>query len=303
MGEESAAMRHVEPLSSETPSTDDPAVIRAEIEQTRAEMSETIEALQDRLSPQHLVDEAKQTVHDATVGKVTTMMNSVAEKASDVGEQVQDQAQYAASYVRENPVPALLIGAGIAWLLMRGSGGSSRPVYSGYSGTKRYPVRRTGSPTSGSTSGWSETASDAAAQVRQRASAYGRTAETTLERWLRENPLTVGTVAVAAGAIVGLGLPRTQTEDAWMGETRDTLVERAQDTAQSAVERVGEMAEQVQQPGGETRQTAGDSGEQRSAAASATTGSSGLDTAVTSGQSDASETGAPSRPRTASTAR
>jgi hypothetical protein len=91
---------------------------------------------------------------------------------------------------------------------------------------------------------------------------YGRSAETTLERWLRENPLTVGTVALAAGAIVGLGLPRTRTEDAWMGEARDTLVERAQETAQQAVERVGEVAEQVQQSASDVRQAAGDVGEQ-----------------------------------------
>jgi hypothetical protein len=44
--------------------------IRLQIEQTRAEMSHTIDAIQARLSPSRLVTEAKQTVKDASVGRV-----------------------------------------------------------------------------------------------------------------------------------------------------------------------------------------------------------------------------------------
>jgi ElaB/YqjD/DUF883 family membrane-anchored ribosome-binding protein len=281
MGEEPTPMRPADPRAAAAPESasasasaeHDPAAIRAEIVETRAEMSETIDAIQEKLSPQRIMDEAKQNVRDATVGKVTTMMNTVTDKAAEVGEQVQDQAQQAVTYVRDNPVPALLIGAGVAWLLMRSRGGRSsyagysgyggRSTYSGYSGAggSRYRVRED-RPASEMETSWTEAASDTAGQMQRRMSEYGRSAETTLERWLRENPLTVGTVALAAGAVVGLGLPRTRTEDAWMGEARDTLVERAQDTAQQAVEKVGEVAEQVQQSAAGVRQTAGEVGEQ-----------------------------------------
>jgi cell division protein FtsL len=47
----------------ETPRDDaDPEVaeLRDEIEQTRSEMSETIDAIQERLSPQQLADDAKE---------------------------------------------------------------------------------------------------------------------------------------------------------------------------------------------------------------------------------------------------
>jgi len=44
--------------------------IRSQIEQTRAEMSHTIDAIQGRLSPSRLVTDAKQTVKDAMVGRV-----------------------------------------------------------------------------------------------------------------------------------------------------------------------------------------------------------------------------------------
>jgi ElaB/YqjD/DUF883 family membrane-anchored ribosome-binding protein len=267
MGEEPDEVKRVDLTVGDLASSDDPAAIRAEIEQTRVEMAETIDALQHKLDPQRIVDEAKQTVHDATVGKVTTMVNTVTDRVSDVGEQVQDQAQQAVMYVRDNPVPALLIGAGITWLLMRSRSGRTSYGGSRYGGP-RYGERRYEEPRykepryKESETGWTSGVSDAAASVQQRVTQYGRRAETTLERWLRENPLTVGTVALAAGAIVGLSLPRTQTEDAWMGEARDTLVERAQETAQQAVEKVSDVAEQVQESAGGVRKAAGDVSEQ-----------------------------------------
>jgi ElaB/YqjD/DUF883 family membrane-anchored ribosome-binding protein len=279
MGEEPTAMRPAdrrEPAAGSASAENDRAAIRAEIVETRAEMSETIDAIQEKLSPQRLMDEAKQSVRDATVGKVTTMMNTVTDKAAEVGEQVQDQAQQAVMYVRDNPIPALMIGAGVTWLLMRSRGPrpdsygyGGRSSYSGYPSGPRYRVRDD-MPRPGSETSWTESASDTAERLKQRATEYGRSAETTLERWMRENPLTVGTVALAAGAVIGLGLPRTRTEDAWMGEARDTLVERAQETAQQAVEKVGDVAEQVQQSASDVRRAAGDVGEQLGGATTTT---------------------------------
>ena len=44
--------------------------IRAEIEDTRSEMSQTINEIQDRLSPENLMGQVKDTVREATIGKV-----------------------------------------------------------------------------------------------------------------------------------------------------------------------------------------------------------------------------------------
>ena len=49
-----------------TASDPSPTEIRARIEHTRAEMSDTIDAIQARLSPRRLVTEAKQSVKDVT---------------------------------------------------------------------------------------------------------------------------------------------------------------------------------------------------------------------------------------------
>ena len=70
------------------------AEIRSQIERTRAEMSQTIDAIHARLSPSRLVTDAKQTVKDATVGRVKRL----AAKAKD----------------GNNVVPVALVGAAAA---------------------------------------------------------------------------------------------------------------------------------------------------------------------------------------------
>ena len=52
------------------PTTED---IRVQIEQTRAEMSDTIDAIQTRLSPARAIADAKDSVRDATVGRLTRL--------------------------------------------------------------------------------------------------------------------------------------------------------------------------------------------------------------------------------------
>jgi ElaB/YqjD/DUF883 family membrane-anchored ribosome-binding protein len=57
-----------------------------------------------------------------------------------------------------------------------------------------------------------------------------------------DNPLAVGAVALAAGAAVGLMLPSTHTEDRWMGETRESLVQAAETAARGTIEKVQQVA-------------------------------------------------------------
>jgi gas vesicle protein len=103
-------------------STDSTAEIRANIEQTRADMSETIEAIQERLNPQHLreqvkdqvreqVEEAKAQVRDATIGKAEDMVRSA-------GETVHEAQYTLMETIRHNPIPAALVGIGLGWLFM-----------------------------------------------------------------------------------------------------------------------------------------------------------------------------------------
>src|SRR3954471_74061 len=148
MGERSDEMnRHYDTGASdavgtdEIAATDDTAETRAGIEETRTEMSETIEAIQERLNPQHLKEqvkdqvreqfqEAKATVREATIGKAEDM-------ARNVGNTV-DQARYGLmETIRQNPVPAALVGIGLGWLFMNKRSAPSRR-YARYDEQARY---------------------------------------------------------------------------------------------------------------------------------------------------------------------
>jgi len=141
------------PGDTDTTSTDDTSEIRADIEQTRAEMSETINALTERLSPSNLKEQAQEQLHDvkehvkeqvkeqfygakemvrdATIGRVENMVSNASDTVSDAGSSIMDT-------IRQNPIPAALVGIGLSWLYMnRRSSSSSRPMrYSGRGGVR-----------------------------------------------------------------------------------------------------------------------------------------------------------------------
>ena len=96
-------------------------------------------------------------------------------------------------------------------------------------------------------------AGQAVDQAQERAGRLGdqalyqaRRASGGFQQMLQENPLTVGALAVATGAAVGLAIPETAKEHEVMGEARDTFVEKAQEKAQDAQQRVHRVAEEAQ---------------------------------------------------------
>lgn len=61
--------------------------------------------------------------------------------------------------------------------------------------------------------------------------------------WLvEEHPLVFGAIGLAIGAAIGAAMPRTETEDRLMGETRDDLARKLGHGARAAAEAVGEQA-------------------------------------------------------------
>ena len=121
--------------------SDDPAQIRAEIEQTRARMGQTIDQIQERLSPARLKQQTKDTIRDATIGKVEEMTNRAEYEVKSWRSKI-------VQTVKDNPVPAALIGVGLGWLIMADSDNNhdnysyddyrQRP-YSGAAPTTRRP--------------------------------------------------------------------------------------------------------------------------------------------------------------------
>ena len=62
---------------------------------------------------------------------------------------------------------------------------------------------------------------------------------------MNENPLAVGATAAAVGALVGLALPSTPTENRLMGERRDELMHQAKDRVQETVKETTEKVKAV----------------------------------------------------------
>src|SRR5215217_8008922 len=120
---------------------EDTEQLRAEIEDTRAGMSQTINEIQERLSPEHLVGQVKETVREATIGKVERVMGRVGETLSEVTVPAREMAGRAGDAIKEvgttvgdqiwkNPIPIALIGLGVGMLVMKGYRGQSYPVVS-----------------------------------------------------------------------------------------------------------------------------------------------------------------------------
>jgi predicted nucleic acid-binding protein len=95
---------------------------RAQIEQTRAEMSDTIDAIQEKLSPENLAEQAKDAVTQATVGKVeqavTAAESKVAETATTASETITGAGSSAAQSIRHHPLPLALTGVAVAGILI-----------------------------------------------------------------------------------------------------------------------------------------------------------------------------------------
>src|SRR5215213_145847 len=98
--------------------------IRAQIEETRSHMGETIDAIQERLSVANIqeqvsetvsnaIESAKDTAYDATIGKAVNFMKNVGDGVSHSG---------AFRTVKQNPLPLALIGLGTGLLVYQNYG-------------------------------------------------------------------------------------------------------------------------------------------------------------------------------------
>ena len=81
-------------------------------------MSQTINAIQERLSPDHLVSETKDAIKDATVERAKQVAQG-ASRAADIARDSFENPGRVLQRVKANPVPAAVIGAAAMWLTVR----------------------------------------------------------------------------------------------------------------------------------------------------------------------------------------
>jgi hypothetical protein len=173
-----------------------PTILTEDIEQTRAEMSETIDAIQDRLDPERLtnqavgaatevtvqardaakdvakyaIDEAKLAVRELADQATTAMRRSTIERVEHMAVNTRDSAQDVGtdlrSLIQHNPIPAALAGIGLAWLWMKRS--STAPTSYGRSGYG-YANYNAGYSSGGPMTGITDTAQQLASDAQQKA--------------------------------------------------------------------------------------------------------------------------------------
>jgi len=112
--------------------------LKAQIEETRSQMGETIDAIQEKLSFQNISEQvkeqvseqinsaletAKETVYDATIGN----LGKAGKFMQNVGKELSKTE--AGRFARKNPFPLVLIGLGVGLLAYELSGKKKRSAY------------------------------------------------------------------------------------------------------------------------------------------------------------------------------
>ena len=229
------------------------AAAREEIERTRADMTSTIEAIQDKLDPEVLSEQAKDTAHDVTDYAIREAKDAAREvtdhaivQAKEAIREVTGQAKSAlreatigkaetmvhtatetaggwrqtlVETVKEHPLPAAVAGLSIGWLFLNRSSGASRRRFR-YEGRDAYPAYAAGQYAS--TSG------------------YGAADE----------PGGVGAAAGQVQARAGQAVDRAHQTAAQVidraQETAGQVLDQVQDTSSDVVDQVQERAARAQ---------------------------------------------------------
>jgi len=200
------------------------AEIKNEIERTRVEMSETLGEIQERLRPDHLIQQAKESVTDAATGKVRNIMQSAGETATMVADQTKYAGRSMADYCRTHPLQMALLAGATTWWLLRGRDRSDE--------------------WEGASEGWQDTSSYDYAErhsLRERVGEVASTARDTVGQYAASARDTVGGYAASAA------------------ETARDAAEAARCRAMKASERVSSAAQSASVRTKETWQSASSS--------------------------------------------
>ena len=236
------------------------AEIRAEIEETRLEMGGTLNELGDRLEPGHLVNQAKENVREATIGRVE-------ETAKGMSDMVMET-------IKRNPIPAALAGAGLALLWKNradGNGNGHDRLTSGYRSTdyRAYGYGDASGQWAGQGQGIGEKVGDVAGNVANTAGqtvgnvantagqAVGTVAEGAgqavnevgwrLDRFMQASPLAMGAIAIGAGVVAGQIIPGTPQEQQFLGDASRQVASTVRDTVDEVANKAEETLDKTEQ--------------------------------------------------------
>lgn len=247
--------------------------IKHEIERTRVEMSETLGEIQDRLRPDHLLQQARDGVTQAAKGKVRNIMSSAGDTAGMVAARARSTGNYLADYAMEHPLHVAVTVGALTWWMLRGRDrsydwegaadtnwddaeamaydetrslrdrageyvSSARETVGEYAASARDTVGAYASSARDKAGEYASSARQTAGEYASSAASRARSAASSTNDWVSENPMAAGAIALAIGAAIGMSVPRTELEDCTMGETRDRAIDRASQMAKNLKDNV-----------------------------------------------------------------
>lgn len=207
--------------------------IRQEIIETRERISHDLDELGERLNPHNVKENIKDGIREATIGRVEDMARQAGQKLNDAGSGL-------VQTIKDNPVPAVIAGVGIAWLFLGKSNSSARA--SGQQGTVDKAKEKV-----------SDLADNAREAVSTAASPKIEGTRTAFE----ENPLAIAAGVAALGLVAGLLAPATRPEGRILGDVGERVVDKVSEVARETTEKAQHVAERVVE---ETKVAARDEG-------------------------------------------
>lgn len=137
-------------------------------------------------------------------------------------------------FVSENPGPAVLIGAGLAWLFVNRERNRSRSLPTRMRERAHNVSASTKESLEQARAGTAETfekAKDATSHKMEDVKDFTHDKAIAVSNrykiMLEENPLALGASALAAGLVIGLLIPSSRRENELLGEARDSLMDQA----------------------------------------------------------------------------
>ena len=191
----------------------DPAVLAEHIEHTRQDMTETLEAIQQRLEPEQVTEYIKDVAHYVIL-EVKDAVRDLAVQASGAMREAKPQKQ-------DEPAPR------------------SRP--SGPNGQQNW-TDGTATPIQGRFTGqMQEKAGQVTSQMKEKAETMQQQSQG-LWQMLKSNPIAIGALGVALGGLAAAIVPATAQENQLMGETRDSVLGSVQEVAGKTIDNMKSVA-------------------------------------------------------------
>lgn len=244
------------------------SAIRADIARTRERLGATVEALGAQLNPSNLKQRVKDSVREATIGKVQHMATNTTERITETGRGL-------AQVIRDNPLPAAVAAAGLGWLILssrdqreprRFANGQpyefKNPGESGRSKV-REGMRNVADSVADKAHDLTERAGDATQRVVEKAKEAGglmaekadaavqsvqertRSGTRRIGNQFEDTPIAMGAVALALGLAIGMSVPATRKEVELMGDARDKLLDKTRERVADTAERVERVVDRA----------------------------------------------------------